>query len=98
MVSSTRIKSNAFGSIATNFKITKDAPLGSYNVSVQSVNNTDTWISGAYTNFQVEIFKNPTFTAEVKLSSPEVKDGIITTIRESTNMEYATNWYGKKYS
>jgi len=44
---------------------------------VQSINNTDTWISNAYTSFQVEIFKNPTFTAEVKLSSPEVKDGIL---------------------
>jgi hypothetical protein len=98
IISNTRIKANAYGSLATNFKITKESPLGSYNISVQSSNNTDTWISNWYTNFQVEIFKNPTFTAEVKLSSPEVKDGIITTIRESTNTDTDTYWYNNTYT
>ena len=93
-----RVKANAFGSIATNFKITRESTLGSYNVSIQSATSTDTWISNAYTSFQVEIFKNPTFTAEVKLSSPEVKDGILSNIRESNNNDAATYWYDKKYT
>ncbi|MBX9809011.1 hypothetical protein K2X92_01310, partial [Candidatus Gracilibacteria bacterium] len=97
-INTSRIKANAFGSIATNINPGKEAKLGSYSISIQPVNTSDGWISNAYTSFQVEIFKNPTFTAEVKLSSPEVKDGIITNIRESANNDPETIWYDTKYS
>lgn len=30
-------------------------------------------IENGYTNFQVEVFKNPTFTAEVKLKSSDIE-------------------------
>jgi hypothetical protein len=63
---------------------------------VQSV-NTSEWITNAYTSFQVEVFKNQTFTAEVKLSSPEVTNGIINNIREVANNDPNTQWYEKAY-
>lgn len=96
IVTNTRIKANSFGSIATNLQLSKDAPLGAYTISVQSV-NTSEWITNAYTSFQVEVFKNPTFTAEVKLSSPEVTNGIINNIREVANNDPNTQWYEKAY-
>ncbi len=96
-VSSTRIKANSFGSIATSLAISRDAPLGAYSISIQSVGTPDTWISNAYTTFQVEIFKNPTFTAEVKLSSPEVTDGILSNVREVTNDSVDQKWYQYAY-
>ena len=58
---------------------------------------TSEWITNAYTSFQVEVFKNPTFTAEVKLSSPEVTNGIINNIREVANNDPNTQWYEKAY-
>ncbi len=97
-ISTSRIKANAFGSIASNFQINKDAPLGSYSITIQSANNNNTWISNSYTSFQVEIFKNPTFTAEVKLSSPEVVDWVLSNVRESTNDDSNSYWHDKKYS
>ena len=96
IVTNKRIKTNSFGSIATNIQIAKDAPLGAYSISVQAVDNSE-WISNGYTNFQVEVFKNPTFTAEVKLSSPEVTNGMITNIREVANNDPETQWYEKTY-
>ena len=66
---------------------------------IQNVNSTTNWwITGGYTNFQVEIFKNPTFTASVDLSSPEVTDGIIRNIRESANTDPNTAWYQNKFT
>lgn len=97
VVSTTRVKSNAYGSITSSLNIGKDAPLGAYSISVQSITDPDNWISNSYTSFQVEIFKNPTFTAEVKLSSPEVKNGIITNVRESLNNDPNTRWYENTY-
>jgi len=60
------------------------------------VDNSE-WISNGYTNFQVEVFKNPTFTAEVKLSSPDVTNGLINNIREVANNDPETQWYEKTY-
>ncbi len=96
-VSSTRVKANAYGSITSTLNIAKDASLGAYNVSIQSVNDPNNYISNAYTSFQVEIFSNPTFTAEVQLSSPEVTSGVINNIREVANTDTANPWYKKAY-
>lgn len=92
-----RVKSNSFGSIATELTLTQDATLGSYSVYIQSVKDPNTYITNGYTTFQVEIFKNPTFTALVQLSSPQVKNGIIENIREVTNTDAANPWYEKAY-
>jgi len=45
----------------------------------------------------VEIFKNPTFTAEVKLSSPEVVDGTLNNLRKTDNNDPNTSWYENTY-
>ncbi len=61
------------------------------------MNDPNNYISNAYTSFQVEIFSNPTFTAEVQLSSPEVTSGVINNIREVANTDTANPWYDKAY-
>jgi uncharacterized protein YfaS (alpha-2-macroglobulin family) len=66
------LKPNEFGTISTDFDLPKDASLGSYSVSLVSNNSTE-YVENGYTNFQVEIFKNPTFTATVELKSPELE-------------------------
>lgn len=97
IVASNRVKSNSYGSIASSLEIKKDAPLGAYSISVQSLSDRDNWISNSYGSFQVEIFKNPTFTAEVKLSSPEVVDGTLNNLRKTDNNDPNTSWYENTY-
>ncbi|NRH21094.1 hypothetical protein HOO68_03555 [Candidatus Gracilibacteria bacterium] len=97
IVSTTRVKSNAYGSVTSSLEIGKDSPLGAYSIGIQSITDRDNWISNSYANFQVEIFKNPTFTAEVKLSSPEVTNGILSNIRKAENNDPNTNWYENTY-
>ena len=77
--------------------LSSDAALGSYSVSLQSVRDPNTYVTNGYTNFQVEIFTNPTFTAEVQLSSPQVTSGVINNIREVANIDTAHPWYDKSY-
>jgi uncharacterized protein YfaS (alpha-2-macroglobulin family) len=93
------VRSNAWGSIATSIVLPKDAPLGSYNINIQKQWKTDenNWISGGYTTFQVEIFSNPTFTASVSLSSPQVSKDILTGVREVKNNDPNNPWYEKAY-
>jgi hypothetical protein len=61
------------------------------------VKDPNMYITNGYTNFQVEIFKNPTFTATVELSSPQVNNGIIENIREVDNTDTSNPWYEKAY-
>ncbi len=96
-VAKKRIKSNNYWSIATELTLAKDASLGSYSIYIQDVKNPNIYITNGYANFQVEIFKNPTFTAEVQLSSPQVKNGIIQNIREVDNTDTSNPWYDKSY-
>lgn len=41
-------------------------------MSIVSTKNSE-FIENAWGNFQVEVFKNPTFTATVSLKSPDVE-------------------------
>jgi MG2 domain/Bacterial Alpha-2-macroglobulin MG10 domain/Alpha-2-macroglobulin family/A-macroglobulin TED domain/Alpha-2-macroglobulin bait region domain len=96
-VASKRIKANSYGSISTSIILPNDASLGAYSVSVQSVRDPNMYLTNGYTTFQVEIFKNPTFTALVQLSSPQVTSGIINNIREVPNTDTSHPWYDKSY-
>jgi uncharacterized protein YfaS (alpha-2-macroglobulin family) len=99
VVNTIPVRSNVWGSVATSIVLPKDAPLGSYNVNIQRQWQTDgnNWISGGYTSFQVEIFSNPTFTASVTLSSPQVTKDMITGVREVKNNDQNNPWYEKAY-
>lgn len=66
------IMTNDFGSLSLDLDLSKDAPLGSYGMNIVSSKNSE-YIENAWGNFQVEVFKNPTFTATVSLKSPDVE-------------------------
>jgi hypothetical protein len=96
--STTRIKANSYGSLATSIVIPAGSTLGSWSVNIVSLSEPNIWVSGGYTNFQLEIFQNPTFTATVKLSSPEVVNNRVTNTKELANTDINTYWYDKRYS
>ena len=54
-------------------------------------------MSNSWTNFQVEVFKNPTFTADVTLRSPDIEDGTIMNLRELPNTDTSYPWYENKF-
>jgi hypothetical protein len=55
-------------------------------------------MSNGSTSFQVEIFKNPTFTTDVVLKSPDIEDGKLTNLKKSANRDPAMPWYPSVYS
>jgi uncharacterized protein YfaS (alpha-2-macroglobulin family) len=93
----TVVSANEFGTLWTSFDIPKTAPLGSYSLSVAPFDSSLGYIENAYTNFQVEIFKNPTFTAEVKLQSPDIENDVLRNIREKQNTDPNMPWYSSVY-
>lgn len=54
-------------------------------------------ISNSWSSFQVEVFKNPTFTAELSLRSPDIESDMLLNLREATNMDASSPWYSKVY-
>jgi len=70
------MKANEFGSLFTDFDLGEDTLLGAYTVNITS-QNTSEYIENGMTTFQVEVFKNPTFTATIDLKSPDIEDGIL---------------------
>jgi uncharacterized protein YfaS (alpha-2-macroglobulin family) len=93
----TVVSANEFGTLATSFDIPKSAPLGSWSLSVSPFDSSLGYIENSYTNFQVEIFKNPTFTAEVKLQSPDIENDVLRNIREKQNTDPNMPWYSSIY-
>ena len=66
---------NEYGSIGLDFILPTDTHQGSYTINVESLTDTgsNSMISNSWSNFQVEVFKNPTFTADVSLRSPDIE-------------------------
>lgn len=91
------MKSNSFGSIGTDFILPSDTPLGSYNINIALPESTD-YIENAYTSFQVEIFKNPTFTAKVILKSNDLENETIKALRKAENTDPNNPWYTDVYT
>jgi uncharacterized protein YfaS (alpha-2-macroglobulin family) len=89
-------KPNEFGSLFTEFDIPKDAPLGAYSLQIMSADTTE-YIENGWTSFQVEVFRNPTFTATVELKSPDIEDDTIRDLRKVPNTDPYTPWYTDAY-
>ena len=59
-----KLKLSEFGSISDKLKLTKTSPLGNYIIILKD----DEW-EYWYSNFSVEVFKNPTFKTEINLQT-----------------------------
>lgn len=92
------LKPNEFGTISTDFDLARSASLGSYMVQLSSSSDDTIVIENGYTNFQVEVFKNPTFTASVKLTSPDIENDTLLTLRKKENIDRSYPWYKDVYS
>jgi uncharacterized protein YfaS (alpha-2-macroglobulin family) len=91
------MKTNEFGSLSLEYDLTKDAPLGSYGISIISTDSSE-YIGSGWSNFQVEVFKNPTFTATVELKSPDIENSMIKDLRKTTNTDPYNPWYNDVYT
>ncbi len=89
---------NEFGTISTELDLDKNASLGSYMVQLSLTADDTETVENGYTNFQVEVFKNPTFTASVKLTSPDIENDILLTLRKKDNTDRSYPWYKDVYS
>ncbi len=96
-VKRTTVMTNDFWSLSVDLDLAKDAPLGSYSMSIISTKNSE-YIENGWGNFQVEVFKNPTFTATVTLKSPDVEGEIIRNLRKVENTDPYTPWYKDVYT
>jgi alpha-2-macroglobulin len=92
------LRPNEFGTISTEFDLGKNTTLWSYIVQLSSTSDDTATVENGYTNFQVEVFKNPTFTASVKLSSPDIENDILLTLRKKENTDQSSPWYKDVYS
>lgn len=70
------IKPNEFGTLVTEYDIPEDARLGNFSVQI-SPEEGASYIENGWTEFQVEVFQKPNFTAQVTLSSPDIKEHIV---------------------
>ncbi len=56
------------------------------------------FIENGYTYFQVEVFKNPTFTADVVLKSDNIENDFVSNLRKKPNLDTLNPWYRDVYS
>jgi hypothetical protein len=68
-----------------------------YGVNITST-DTSEYIENSWTNFQVEVFKNPTFTAVVELKSDDLEDGSVKNLMKIPNTDEYNPWYKDVYS
>lgn len=94
------MKPNDFGTISFDFILDKESMLWAYNVNITPFSETEQYeyISNGYTSFQVEIFKNPTFTANVVLKSPDIDADVVSNLRKKVNADPANPWYSDVYT
>lgn len=95
-VSRVDMKPNEFGTISTDYILPKEASLGNYSVSLMTLDQTE-YVQNGWTNFQVEIFKNPTFTATVELRSPDLDGEVLKNLRKKPNTDPNSPWYSDVY-
>ncbi len=90
---------NEFWSLSLDVVVPSDAHLGSYTINIEPLDSNGSFyaISNSWSNFQVEVFKNPTFTAEVSLRSPDIEWDILLNLRETNNNDTSSPWYTKAY-
>ena len=90
------LKPNEFGSIWLEYEIPKEWALGSYSFSVVSTDSLE-YIDNGWSNFQVEVFKNPTFTASIDLKSSDLENETIKDLRKTSNTDPYNPWYSDVY-
>jgi uncharacterized protein YfaS (alpha-2-macroglobulin family) len=88
---------NEYWTLSFDFDLDKNASLWLYSINISRSNDSFGYIANAYTNFQVEIFKNPTFTANVSLMSPDVESGVLMNLRKVDNTDPSNPWYNSVY-
>lgn len=96
VISTTALVPNEYGTISADIALPKDASLGNYSISLSLIDGTE-YVENGWTNFQVEVFKNPTFTATVELRSPDIVDGSVKNLRKKTNTDRNNPWYSDVY-
>lgn len=67
-----------------------------YSVSLSTLDGTE-YVQNGWANFQVEVFKNPTFTASVELRSPDIENGNVKNLRKKENTDQNNPWYSDVY-
>lgn len=91
------VKTNEFGSFSLDYELPKEAALWMYSVNLTTTDALD-YIENAWTNFQVEVFKNPTFTATVELKSDDLEDGAVKNLMKIPNKDPYSPWYESVYT
>ena len=84
-----KLKSSEFGSISDKIKLTKNSPLWNYFITLKD-DNWEYW----YSNFSVEVFKNPTFKTEINLKTIWLNWWEVSVVEDKNN----NNKYYKNYS
>ncbi len=92
----TTLKPNEFGSVSTEYDLPKESSLGSYSVSIMNTLGSE-YVENGWTNFQVEVFKNPTFTASVTLKSPDLEGESVRNLRKESNTDPYSPWISDVY-
>ena len=90
------LKPNEFGTISADYILPKDALLGNYSVNLTTMDMTE-YVANGSTNFQVEVFKNPTFSPTVDLKSPDLENESLKYLRKKPNTDTHTPWYKDVY-
>ncbi len=97
-VDNTVLKTNEFGTILHDFAIPPTARLGNYSFALEQNSENGGYVDNAWSNFQVEVFKNPTFTTEVTLKSSSIENNYIKNIRKKPNTDVENPWYEFVYT
>ena len=82
--------------MSADLNLDKNASLGMYSISLSTLDQTE-YVQNGWTNFQVEVFKNPTFSATVTLKSPDLEDGMVKNLRKKENTDQNNPWYESVY-
>ena len=91
------VKTNEYGSFSLDYEVPKEAPLGMYSVNLTTSDSTE-YIENAWTNFEVEVFKNPTFTATVELKSEDLENDAVKNLMKIPNNDPYSPWYKDVYT
>ena len=96
-LSSQAVQINEFGSFSVKSPLPKEADMGTYTVQLIGETPDTSYIPGGYTNFQVEIFKNPTFQITVDAEWIELDNGVIA-VKKEANKDVSNWWYESVYN
>ncbi len=98
-IKNTVMKPNSFGTVAFEYGVPSDAPIGHYTVEIESVHPQDALIENALLDFQVSVPKKSSFIPTVFLSSRDLEGNIPTNLKKIPNVDdVKESWYREKYT